>query len=767
MEEADRTFLDLIQRLAQKAGIYYDRVVGVVKTDWFDGIPGWDDTLGYSWGSPRAVVVTLGYWKTTAHEIGHTYDLDHSNDNGVGYYVIGRRSVNAQTFMSTGAISNPPAQDPYRKSVPTFWIRTAEYQTLLTALTERADPEVLLVSGTFWRNGTVELGDWYRFPSGTSDFEEGDVGNYSVVQIDGKGHVLSTIGFNVTFTDVLHGRSFERVPLAFTIPFAEGTKIIQILNITGHVAASKVISSTAPTVRVLSPNGGEILTSDKVQVSWEGSDLDSDPLVYNLLISADGGVTWNPIETGLKQTTYDLPLIGFSGGSRYLAKVVASDGANTAEDISDEYFTIASFTIDTVTTPQIVPRGDEVNYTVTITSYGGFTRPITFNARSPTTDKLVFRWVNGSTVIPEPNESTTVILEVGTMDATESGNHTIIITGISGENTEAAIAYLFVYEVTLTVDNTPPTTTLTITEPKYITDLSYVTSKTALRLEATDNTGSGVYSTAYKVSNITYDSGWLIYTVPFHLTSLSDGDYTIAYNSTDIAGNIEPTNIVTVVLDNTGPSVTILNPPSGWALQDGLSFIASAVDTGSGVFSQNFSIREANGAEGTPVGFENLQATHNAATDEWTLFFDTLQLPDGYYVVLAKAKDNLGNIGPTMIVPYSIRNWAVIELLPASETNKAGRTMPVKFSLRVAASVDPNQPFVYNEGLTIKIYATNDPSNILQTSTFGDTARDYRIDSTNKLYITNFRTLKTPMQYTVAVYRGIFLIDSFKFSTVK
>ncbi len=133
---------------------------------------------------------------------------------------------------------------------------------------------------------------------------------------------------------------------------------------------------------------------------------------------------------------------------------------------------------------------------------------------------------------------------------------------------------------------------------------------------------------------------------------------------------------------------------------------------------------------------------------------------------MVNAEDHLGHTS-LITVAYSIRNWAVLELLPASETNKAGRTMPVKFALRVAASVDPDQPFVYNEDLTIEIFATEDPSNILQTSTFGDTARDYRINTVSELYITNFRTLRTPMQYAVTIYRGIFLIGSFEFSTTK
>jgi len=314
-------------------------------------------------------------------------------------------------------------------------------------------------------------------------------------------------------------------------------------------------------------------------------------------------------------------------------------------------------------------------------------------------------------------------------------------------------------------DENPPVTTLTIGEPKNIIGTQvYVTKDSSFALQASDGIGFGVASTAYRIYNATYDSRWITYTQPFCIIGLSDGTYSIDYNSTDNAGNIEPTNTKTLILDNTAPQITVLNPPAEWALQDGVTFVVSAIDA-SGVSSLTFSIREANNGEGVPIGFENLPATYNSITEEWTFPIDTLQFPDGYYVVLLEAEDNLGHTGSIMI-PYSIRNWALIELLPASETNKAGRTMPVKFALRVAASVDPNQPFVYNENLTIKIYAKDDPSNILQTSTFGDTARDYRINPVNELYITNFQTLKTPKTYVVEIYRQTMLIDTFEFSTV-
>jgi len=314
------------------------------------------------------------------------------------------------------------------------------------------------------------------------------------------------------------------------------------------------------------------------------------------------------------------------------------------------------------------------------------------------------------------------------------------------------------------IDNIPPTTTREIGEPKYVDPMDniYVTSATLFTLTAEDNPGgTGVESIFYRI----YDAGWLEYSAPFYLTGLSDGEYSIDYYSTDIIGNTESTHTITVTLDNSGPLIVVENPPAGWALQDGVTFIASASDS-SGTHGLNFSIREANGDQGIPVGFEDIPATYDAITGRWNWYFNTLQLPDGYYIVLVNAEDNLGHTA-SITVPYSIRNWAILERLPSTPNSKAGRTMPVKFALRVAASVDPTQPFVYNEELTIKIYATDKPNTILQTSTFGETSQDYRIDIPSEKYHTNFKTLSTPKTYRVEIWRKDMLIGSFEFKTVK
>ncbi|MFX1514521.1 MAG: hypothetical protein ACFFCQ_18280, partial [Promethearchaeota archaeon] len=146
--------------------------------------------------------------------------------------------------------------------------------------------------------------------------------------------------------------------------------------------------------------------------------------------------------------------------------------------------------------------------------------------------------------------------------------------------------------------------------------------------------------------------------------------------------------------------------------------------------------------------------------------FDTTVLPDGYYLMIVEASDIVGNTD-SEIVNFSIRNWAVLELLPATVENKAGRTFPVKFSLRIVEAVDPATPFVWNEELTIMIYDKTNPEKILQTATFGDLSTDYRIAAENEHYITNFKTAKVPSTYVVEIWRKDMLIGVFEFTTVK
>jgi len=314
-------------------------------------------------------------------------------------------------------------------------------------------------------------------------------------------------------------------------------------------------------------------------------------------------------------------------------------------------------------------------------------------------------------------------------------------------------------------DGTPPTTALTVGDPKFIVeDKTCLTWATQMTLLSEDNAGgSGLASSAYRIHNSIYDSYWITYAIPFNLDGLADGLYIINYNSTDNEGNIETTKTANIILDNSPPLITIEVPAQYDALQDGVTFSASVSDL-SAVASVAFSVRDEQGNTILPE-FESMPAALSS-NGKWNLLFSTTRLPDGFYLCVSDGTDVFGNAG-TASVQFSIRNWACIELLPSSESNKAGRTMPVKFSLRIGEAVDPTKPFVWNQELEIIIYEKTNPQKILQTSVYGAKTTNYRINSLTELYITNFQTSRKPTTYVVEILRKGMLIGKFEFLTVK
>lgn len=317
-------------------------------------------------------------------------------------------------------------------------------------------------------------------------------------------------------------------------------------------------------------------------------------------------------------------------------------------------------------------------------------------------------------------------------------------------------------QVIVKIDKTAPETMIEFGDIHFsILDNIHLTSTTPITLiPAEIKDGSGISGTYYKLFNDTYNSGWIHYSDIFTLNFLGllDGEYTLHYYSTDIAGNNENIKFESIILDNSPPMLSW--EYEGYALQDVFIFEIESLDA-TGVSSVTLSIQELNGPMVAQIPVEYIGENKWRALDS----FDTTTLPDGYYEFVVDASD-LFSFTTTKVFDFSIRNWAVLVLLPSTESNKAGRTMPIKFSLRVSEAVDPNMPFVVNQELDIFITDTA-TGEVFQHSTYGDGSKNYRIDELSEHYITNFKTHKNPTIYLVSIYRRDFLIDEFTFATVK
>jgi hypothetical protein len=156
------------------------------------------------------------------------------------------------------------------------------------------------------------------------------------------------------------------------------------------------------------------------------------------------------------------------------------------------------------------------------------------------------------------------------------------------------------------VDDTPPTTTVSVGEPKYQDVELFITSNTEVNLTSADG---GVTPVGLDVIQYRIDGGtWQQYASSLTLTG-NDGPHVIEYNSTDLLGNTESVNTITLNLDNAPPSTT-LSPATGPYTLDTL-FTISTTDSGCGVNVTRYRIdggvlAEYSGGFTLPEGFHNI-----------------------------------------------------------------------------------------------------------------------------------------------------------------
>jgi hypothetical protein len=319
--------------------------------------------------------------------------------------------------------------------------------------------------------------------------------------------------------------------------------------------------------------------------------------------------------------------------------------------------------------------------------------------------------------------------------------------------------------IPILLDNTPPSTEITLTPPIPNGENGWYTTDVWVSFSCEDNNGgSGIDHIEYSFDNGTT---WIT-PIRGGFPVVTNGEYLLQARSIDNAGNIATPVTTEFKIDKTAPTVTIQQPTDNESIQDTITIIVNTTDETSEVDTVNLTIGTVNNGILTPLsGHEHLVTIYNSTTDRWKYPFDSITISDGHYAIQAHATDTAGNEQCSEIVPFSIRNWAIVELLPECQHHKAGRTVPIKFSIHVAENVDPMKPFVRNEELHIILYENGEPDVILQNSTYGDNSAAYRISSAEKQYITNFKTSKTLKTYMVEIWRNDMLIGSFSFETVK
>ena len=140
----------------------------------------------------------------------------------------------------------------------------------------------------------------------------------------------------------------------------------------------------APTVMVLSPNGGEAWKGIQ-SIMWTATDPQADPLIYTVYYSPNGGTTWTQLATGLTEPSYQWDTTKVMDGGNNLIKVEANDGEYIRQDISDATFEIANVPITTTTPAPLTTTITETVPEPETTSPTPVTTPLTTTPSIPAT----------------------------------------------------------------------------------------------------------------------------------------------------------------------------------------------------------------------------------------------------------------------------------------------------------------------------------------------------------------------------------------------
>src|SRR5437867_5948985 len=172
----------------------------------------------------------------------------------------------------------------------------------------------------------------------------------------------------------------------------------------------------------------------------------------------------------------------------------------------------------------------------------------------------------------------------GWVNYTASGPFSLVGEGahrVEWSSTDFAGNVEAIANASLRVDDTPPTTLLSVGDPKSAVGGTFVNESTPLALAAADGgvTPVGTDFLSLRLWNGAW-SAWAVYGSPFTLAGV-DGVRYVEYRSQDLLGNQEAFRNETLVLDDTPPTTT-LSPETG-PFTPTTSFTSFAMDAGSGV----------------------------------------------------------------------------------------------------------------------------------------------------------------------------------------
>jgi hypothetical protein len=283
-------------QLGKKMSPMADRVVGITDDTWMDKDPnGGPGTNGFAWCGSNTAFVRDGHWDTVAHEIGHTYELNHPwsskcNIRPSGIDLADGFWVETQQPIPVGkSLMDYPSNRPVFPQ-PNRWIARDDYERIFANFTtDMNDPEVLLVSGTIHKDGRLDWSSFYSLASGIID--DAWPGMYAIQVLDSLGKTLYKRSFDLKFVVLSETeKEIDYEDFGFAVPYSKEAIAVQV-QYNGRVLARVLVTTKLLRDAVnLIPDAGFIRNPSQLRAALQ--DMNS-ALEHQLTFGDLGGARAN------------------------------------------------------------------------------------------------------------------------------------------------------------------------------------------------------------------------------------------------------------------------------------------------------------------------------------------------------------------------------------------------------------------------------------------------------------------------------------------
>jgi len=224
-----------------------------------------------------------------------------------------------------------------RSRIDQGWINSTDYEGLAVVLRasaansgdklERAADEsidTLVLSGSMHVDGSAAtLQPAFRFPQSSADASDPN-GSWCV-----RLRRSASSDIESCFEPQPGPEGAESTFVVETPWYFDITRVSLFRRSNPSLEMASLVPGDAPAVSFSSPQAGDVWDGRHI-ISWSGASRTGDPLIYMLLYSSDGGVTWLPLGVDLKEPRFELDTSQIAGGTGVIFRVMASSGLNSA-----------------------------------------------------------------------------------------------------------------------------------------------------------------------------------------------------------------------------------------------------------------------------------------------------------------------------------------------------------------------------------------------------------------------------------------------------